>query len=297
MLFYLALFIIIAASAVLFIALSSAQFDYFGSRSVKEITKSDKIQKSALEEFDQKFGFGDNYIGEGNASKVLLIGILIIVSSFWSAFDMTNPQLGIFLGVVMSAAYLARTIFHFTARFRDKVLSQLERVFLTIRNNLSTGMTLDYAVNEAIKYTKDKPLGPHLTSFVKVSEGNFLEKFPSWLYSVQRNFRIQELAESAHLLHLELKHTNNQEEAFINAARKVSDKHRANKKQKNTLMLSFFTLDFMVAGFLGMLYMVIPQISDTWWASDGRPLSVFISGAILWGLYTITVGLATWRQS
>ena len=70
-----------------------------------------------------------------------------------------------------------------------------------------------------------------------------------------------------------------------------------NDKQKNTLFVSFFTLDFMIAGFLALVYFVVPQVGKTWWASNERPLLMFGSCIILWGAYALTVFISLRRQA
>ncbi len=298
MIFFLALIFIIVALIILMMTISSAHFDYFGSKSVEELTERKNTKQSALEEFEAKFTYGENFFGKHSAFKIFLAAVFFgIVCCFGLGPYITNPQLGLVLGLVMTVAYTSRFIFHYVTSFRSKLLQQLERIFMSIRNNLSTGMTLDYAVNESIKYIKEEPLGPHLRSFVKLSEGNFLERFPSWLHNVQRTFRLKELAESAQLLSLELAYTNNQEEAFINAAKQVSNRFKTNKKQRNTLNIGFITLDFMTLGFLGLVLLLIPQISEIWWTSEGRPMVVFSSAIIVWLAYAVTVSVALWRQS
>lgn len=309
--FYL-LLLFISFSLILLLKLAvSAPSDYIAVRSVDALRRTNSFTKNLLNIYknlgrflDDKFDFLANVIGAGSFIKLFLPSVSItLFCCFVAGPLLTNATLGPLLGILISLAYISRIFFCYAGKFREKLLSQLERILITIRGNLSTGMTLDYAVNEAMQYNLDLPLGPHLANFVKLSETNFIENFPGWLLSVQKSFKLKELAKSAQLLSLELTHTSNQEQAFMNAAISVADRSMSNKKQKNILNITFFTLDFMSLCFLGLLFFIIPGLSSgleqniDWWHSSGRPVTVCQSAAVIWGAYLGTVSIALWRQS
>lgn len=295
--FFATIVIMIVLVVALMFAIAGSHHEYYGLRQSQSTIQLKKFKKSKLEEFEQKYSLLANRIGEGSFPRLVLCStITFALSCFILGPWLTNAQFGVFLGLVIAVAYVSRFYFVIATKFREKLLSQLERILISIRNNLSTGMTLDYAVNDCVKYNQEAPLGAHLKSFVKLSEGNFLERFPLWLANVQRTFKLKELAESSQLLGLELVNTSNQEDAFISAAKHIANRRKANKRQKNTLNISFFTLDFMVAGFFALVFYIIPSISQTWWASDGRPLVMFQTALMVWGAYAITVIISLWRQ-
>ncbi len=243
----------------------------------------------------------NNFIGKGIVWKLIIPSIIIfILCEFLIGPLLTNTSLGLILGLVISAAYCLRLGYHLSNNFRSLLLKQTERIFVSIRNNLSTGMTLDYAVNNTLKFNQEYPLGPNLARFIKLSETNFIENFPLWLKGLEKNFKLQELGKAAQLLKLELAHITNQEEAFINAANQISERIKANEKQKNTILMTFFTMDFMVLAMLAVLFLIIPNISYdpnlSWWQSSSRPLTVFISALVIWSAYALTVALTIWRQ-
>lgn len=299
--------------ALLFIALIYASFlllktpeDFAGAKFNAFILDRKVDKTDYLTEFEE-------YLLESRPELAYLIGdkvfsrlfvpifVIFMIALVAIAPLLTNVQLAVPLALIITLAYGSRVFYSLKTGFRSKVLLQLERILRAIRNNLSTGMTLDYAVNNAVKFNMEKPLGPHLQKFIKVSETNFLENFPKWLLSIRQIFKIKELAKSSQLLALELKYSANQEEAFINAVAQVSDRVSANRKQKNTVLLSMFTMDFMVIALFAVLFFVIPNISMTtevsWWDSGRRPLVVFISAAVIWLAYFITVFIMLRRQN
>ena len=243
----------------------------------------------------------NNFIGRGIVMKLIIPCVAIfIVCGFFLGPMLTNLSLGLFLGLIISLAYSLRLLYHLSSGFRSKLLKQIERVLVSIRNNLSTGLTLDYAVANTLKFNQEYPLGPNLARFIKLSETNFIENFPLWLRGLERTFKLKELGRASQVLKLELAHTTNQEEAFINAADHISDRIKINDKQKNTVLMTFFTMDFMVLAFLAILFLIIPNISYdpelSWWQSSSRPFVVFISALVVWLAYLITVVLTLWRQ-
>lgn len=299
--------------SLLFIALIYASFlllktpEDFASAKFNSFILDRKADKTDyLTEFEE-------YLLESRPELAYLIGdkvftrlfvpvlIIFLLALLVIAPLLTNVQFAVPLALIITMAYGSRVYYSLKTNFRSKVLLQLERILRAIRNNLSTGMTLDYAVNNAIKFNMEKPLGPHLQKFIKVSETNFLENFPKWLLSIKQIFKINELAKSSQLLALELKYSTNQEEAFLNAVSQVSDRISANRKQKNTVLLAMFTMDFMVIALFAALFFVIPNISMTteisWWDSARRPLIVFISAAVVWFAYFITVFIMLRRQN
>ncbi|MDA0771627.1 MAG: hypothetical protein O3C63_01655 [Cyanobacteria bacterium] len=300
---YIAL-ISIAAICLVYISLREAR-DYSFAYRQALIIESAKTQSNKLAELEQELFSSlphlSNYIGKGVVLKFVLPALFItVVSIVFIGPLLTNPGLGLLLGLIIAAAYLARLFYHNSSSFRSKLLSQLERVLMSIRNNLSTGMVLDYAVANTLKFNNEYPLGPKLAKFIKVSETNFIENFPLWLKSLEQNFRLRELARASQLLKLELTHTSNQEEAFINAAANIAERISLNQKQKNIIMITFFTMDFMVIAFLAVLFFVIPGISFnpnlSWWDSESRVFVVFISSLVIWSAYLLTVLITLWRQ-
>lgn len=296
--FFISLLALLILIGAFLVVLSGGQHEYSALRNIEKTTKVIEKKETDFQKLEKKLDIGAHFIGKHNGLKIALFaaGLLIISCGILGPL-LTNAQFGIFLGLIITAAYTSRAIFEVMIRFRKNLLSQLERIFSSIRNNLSTGMTLDYAVNESLKYNREEPLGPSLGSFIRSAEGNFLEKFPQWLQSVQRIYRLKQLAESSQLLALELNHTNNQEEAFVHAATSINNRQKINDKQKNTLFISFITLDFMVFGYLALLFMIIPQISPDWWASSERPLIIFLTGFALWSAYLITILISFRRQA
>ncbi len=244
----------------------------------------------------------DNYLGKNQLAKLLLPSVLIaLVAIFVLGPLLAGPSLGLLLGLVIALAYISRLFLHSYIRFRDSLLSQIERLLSSIRNNLSAGMTLDYAVNETASLTMDEPIASDLASFLVLAEANFLDNFPSWFSSLSKKFKIASLAKSAQLLGLELHYSNNQEEAFMDAAKTVANALRVNKKQKSTLNITLFTLDFMVLAFLALLFYVIPSFATSedlsWWQSPGRFVVLFQSGLLIWLAYFVTLFLAFRRQA
>jgi hypothetical protein len=249
-----------------------------------------------------RFGlpFLSKYLGEDSTFKFTVLSfLLIILCSFCAGPFLTDACLGPMLGLLIASAYIMRIFFHLSLSFRIKLLGQLERILLSIRNYLSTGMTLDYSVYETAKHNQEAPLGPNLLRFIKVADSNFVEKFPAWLKSVRKLYRIQELSESAQLLSLELAYTNNQEQSFLNAASAAVARNKANKQQRNILSISFFTLDFIVFCFLGTLFFIIPEFNSgdaAWWNSPERTKVVFLTSALIWGLYAASILIALRRR-
>lgn len=304
--FYTVLILIISASAwAIYLSLQSSS-DYLSRYKVLEVleardpspSKITLLEAEILESMPEL----NNFIGRGIVLKLIIpCLIILLISIIFIGPLLTNASFGLLLGLVISLAYSLRLICHLSSNFRSKLLTQIERVLVSIRNNLSTGMTLDYAVANTLKFNQDYPLGPNLSRFIKLSETNFIEHFPLWLKGLERTFRLKELGQASQVLKLELAHTTNQEEAFINASNSIADRIKVNDKQKNTILMTFFTMDFMVIAFLAILFLIIPNISYdpelSWWQSASRPLVVFISAMVVWSAYLITVALTLWRQS
>ncbi len=244
----------------------------------------------------------DLYLGRNSILKLLIFSSLVLACScLFLGPILVKGSLGLCLGLIIALAYIARFVLQLYVSFRDSLLAQIERVLLSIRNNLSSGMTLDYAVNDAALTNTEEPIASDLRNFLIIAETNFLEAFPSWLESLRRKFHLNSLAKSARLLSLELHFTNNQEEAFMDAVTAVDNSILVNKKQRSTLNISLFTLDFMVLVFFLVLFYVIPSFAVNselnWWHSSERSLVVFQAAAILWGAYLLTVFLAIRRQA
>jgi hypothetical protein len=249
-----------------------------------------------------KFAVLDNFLGASSALRIITpLLLLISLGALVIGPMLAGPKLGLVLGLVIATTYTARIILHMYINFRSLLLAQIERVLLSIRNNLSAGMTLDYAVNETAKVTNDEPIATDLKNFLVIAETNFLESFPAWLDALRRKFHLRSLAKSAQLLGLELHYTNNQEEAFMDAVNTVNNSLRVNKKQSSTLNITLFTLDFMVLAFFAVLFYVIPAFTSTgdisWWASAERPWVIFQAGLLVWGAYLLAVVVALRRQA
>ncbi len=303
--FYTILIFISLASVWMFYLLFQTPSDYSSLYKEAELLEAREESPSKLELLEAEILDSvpelNNFIGKGIVFKLIIPCLVIfIVCAFFVGPLLTNLKLGLLLGLIIASAYSLRLLYHLSSIFRSKLLSQIERVLVSIRNNLSTGMTLDYAVSNTLKFNQEYPLGPNLARFIKLSETNFIENFPLWLKGLERTFRLKELGRASQILKLELAHTTNQEEAFINASDQITDRIKVNDKQKNTILMTFFTMDFMVIAFLGILFLIIPNISYDpelqWWESASRPLVVFISALVVWSAYLITVALTLWRQ-
>ena len=213
---------------------------------------------------------------------------------------LTNFYYGILLGLVISCAYSFRIFFHLAQNFREELLSQIENILRQIRNHLSSGASLDYALNLVrSQVLQIKPIGKELNKYLKSIESNFFDAFPQWLYSLKAKYQLADLGDSAQLLALELKYTNNQEQAFLNAINSLANRIVTNKKNQNLIAITFLSLDFMVLAFLAVIFYVIPSFSlgleNSWWESSRRILVIFISGLILWFCYLITIFIALRR--
>lgn len=237
-----------------------------------------------------------------NLSSTLFIPLLGI---FCFALIVLGPYLagfryGLILGFAIFAAYGLRLCYHRASKHRSSLLEEIERILISIRNSLSTGQSLDFALNQYSNQKSNKPIHAELCNFVRNSNLNLIQSFPNWLKSLESLYAIPHLGRFSQLLSLELKHNTNQEEAFINASKLLDDKQRQNKKQKNTIAVSFLTMDFMVFIFLGMVFFVIPGLNfsteSNWWQSSRRELTLFVSGSILWLAYSITVFISFWRN-
>ncbi len=303
--FYTVLILISLACIWMIYILSQNASDYSSLYKEAELLENREPVSSKLELLEAEILDSvpelNNFIGKGIVLKLIIpCTVIFIICEFFLGPMLTNTSLGLLLGLIISLAYSLRLLYHLSSNFRSKLLNQIERVLISIRNNLSTGMTLDYAVANTLKFNQEYPLGPNLARFIKLSETNFIENFPLWLRGLERTFKLKELGRASQVLKLELAHTTNQEEAFINASDHISDRIKINEKQKNTVFMTFFTMDFMVIAFLGVLFLIIPNISYDpellWWQSASRPLVVFISALVLWSAYLVTVALTLWRQ-
>lgn len=244
----------------------------------------------------------NNLIGDQVFFKFIFPSLILFILAFgFLGPILAGKSLGFILGLVIFLAYSARIYLIHANNFRTHILNELEKIFISIRNNLSTGLTLDNAVRNCLKFNKEKPLAPHLKEFVRITEVNFIEQFPLWLVSVEQTFKIKGLSFISQLLKLELKYNNNQEEAFLLAAANLSDKISTNKKQRNTINISLLTMDFLVLLFLGVIFYIIPSLNVgselTWWESARRPVAIFISGSALWLSYFITIIITIRRQN
>ncbi len=257
-----------------------------------------------LEEIELKLNNKNPQLSKLIGKRLLLKFVIPLVIIFSLSTLVIGPYLagyryGIVLGLVIFLAYGLRLSYHLVSKFRTRILEQIERVLISIRNNLSSGQVLDYAVNYTATNSKFEPIGSHLNNFIKNNNINLLEAFPDWLKVIEREYRISELTKFAQLLKLELKYNSNQEEAFINTVGCITEKNSQNKKQKNTISITFLTLDFMVLAFLGVIFFVIPQLSFNseinWWQSERRSLVLFASSLVIWLAYCTTIFISFWR--
>ncbi len=249
-----------------------------------------------------KFSFLDSYLGKNALLRLVLPSLIILLLSVCIlASILVGPSLALILGLLISVAYISRIVLHMYLVFREKLLAQIERILMNIRNNLSAGVTLDYAVINVAGNTIDEPIATDLRNFIVVAETNFLETFPTWLDTLRRKFHLEALGKSSQLLGLELRYTNNQEDAFLDAVNAVHDSQSTNKQQRSTLNITLFTLDFIVIAFLAVLFYVIPSFALNaelnWWQSSERSWILFQSGLVVWGAYLLTVLLALRRQA
>ena len=215
----------------------------------------------------------------------------IVIFSFFAFFinpQITNVNFALILGLVMAATYGLRIFYHKLSSFRETLLSQIKQLFFNIRNQLSTGLSLDQALTRNLSMNFDPVLKKEFEAFMKVSQTNILEAFPRWLLRLQQSYRLPGLDEVAQVLSLELKYNNNQEEAFEKAIAAISIKVEQNSRQKNVVFISLTTIDFITLLFFGVMFFAIPGLAvadSTWWNSFRRELVVFISAALIWTSY------------
>jgi hypothetical protein len=239
-----------------------------------------------------------NKLGAGYYLRFLIPALMIsIIAIMFLGPLLTNCYYGIFLGTIIAGAYCLRIFFHQAQIFREGLLIQTENILRQIRNQLSSGASLDYALNLVKNQTQD--LKQDLIKFLQTVESNFYEAFPQWLIMLKNRYSLNELSDSAQILSLELKYTNNQEQAFLTAITAISNRITLNKKTQNLISLTFLSLDFMIIAFLAVIFYVIPSfaldIEPSWWESPRRILVIFVSGLGLWACYLITIFIALRR--
>lgn len=262
-------------------------------------------QRSNLfEKIDLQINQANPWLNKLFGNKLVLKLICPLIMIFVFAMIVAGPYLagfkyGLLLGLMIFIAYGFRWLYGLGFAFRTKLLEELERILITIRNNLSTGQSLDYAIYQATLMPSIQPIHQSLVTFIKTNNTNLISSFPDWLKSLENLYRIPDLSMLSQLLTLELKYNHNQEEAFINISNCLSQKQKQNKKQKNTISITFLTLDFMVLAFLAVIFLVIPNLSFSseinWWQSERRYFIVFISGFVIWAAYAATIFLSFWR--
>lgn len=292
----LLIFIIFFAIALLFVILFFDDKEFHSNLNHNNLTASIENNDTNLEQEIMQTPFLQSRIDEKSLPFLVFSLILCLLVSITISVILCKELFAVILFILISLAYSLRLYYHFAVSFRTKLLAQIERIFNSIRNNLSSGISLDLAANNALKANPEKPLGPELAKFIKLTDTSFLEYFPNWLINIKKQFNLSQLSKSAQILALQLEHTNNQEQAFVDASTNILERIRSNTKQKNTISISFFTMDFMVLFFFLILFFVIPNvISDSnysWWESSRRNLVVFISAAVLYISYFFTVFIA-----
>jgi len=239
-------------------------------------------------------------VGDKVFFKLLLPSFLVIIfSSAFIAPMLTKDYFVSILAPLISMAYIFRNFYHHSTKFKELLLNDLERIFQLIRNNLSSGTTIDYALNFTISNSPKSLILDDLKSFININQRNILEYFPLWFKSLEKKYNLMDLAGASQLLALQLKFNNNQEEAMILATENIAQTLSNRKQQKNTILVAFISLDFFVIMFFAVLFWVLPNLSSTigqsWWTSNERPLVVFASAAILWAIYTLVV-FCCWRR-
>lgn len=277
--------------------ISGFKFKYF--KSMKRFENKDYFL-FIEDSFEQNLPFIERFIGAKYVLSFIFPSLLIFIAFLALGQILTSKILGIILTAVFSLAYISRIFLHLSINHRKKILSQLNRVCLSIRNYLSTGMVMDKAILETINHNEEKPIGRLLKNFIKLSESDLIEKFPLWFSGMEKLFFIPELSNSRQLLSLELKYNHNQEDAFLNAALYIQQKEKWIKKQSNFLNIALIVLDFLVLAFLGLLFFIIPNLSINpklnWWLSSERPLVVFYSAFLIGFIYLVAVIFGLRRQ-
>lgn len=225
--------------------------------------------------------------------KLVLPGLIVfLISVFLINPKITSTNFAFVLAIVMSLTYSSRIYYHNLNSFRSNFLSQLKQLFLNVRNQLSTGISLDQALSQNLELNYKEPLKRELSSFVKIAQTNLIENFPIWLIRIQDTYKLSGIDRASQLLKLELKYNNNQEDAFERAIEAISQKVEQNTKQKNTVLITLTTIDFLTLMFFGVMFFVIPGLTvseSNWWLSFRREFTVFISALILWSLYFSSV--------
>lgn len=297
--FWVILGLVVLAIYLLFLINGQAK-DFMVHKRSNNFIDFKTVELSNNEDFGSSDFFVDR-IGHKYQIKFFVPVIFIsLVSVLVLGPLLTNFYYGILLGLVISCAYSFRIFFHLAQNFREELLSQIENILRQIRNHLSSGASLDYALNLVrSQVLQIKPIGKELNKYLKSIESNFFDAFPQWLYSLKAKYQLADLGDSAQLLALELKYTNNQEQAFLNAINSLANRIVTNKKNQNLIAITFLSLDFMVLAFLAVIFYVIPSFSlgleNSWWESSRRILVIFISGLILWFCYLITIFIALRR--
>lgn len=299
----LVLILVLAVLVILLVLIvTQDQKDYSSYRQAQNLIDSIEVPQAQAyidEHFDQ--GPLRVVLGKRLFAKFYIPVIVIAVLSIVVLGPLlTSVSLGIVLGSVITLAYVLRIYYHLAANYRTKLLSQIERILRAIRNQLSSGTTLDYAVVSVLHYLRnEEPIGMELARFINASDANFLETFPQWLNLLRQKYKLHELSEAAQLLGLELKFSNNQEHAFLIAIDAINARQALNRRSQNTIFVTFLSLDFMVLAFFGVLFYVIPSFAINaelnWWLTERREWIVFVSGMVLWLAYSITVAIMTRR--
>ena len=301
------IFIFIALSTLLLLGLcligkpefaAAAQSQVFSNRSGLMQSK----QESAFEKLLVKIVPDlKNYIGKDQivilafSSLSFLVFFCLVFSPF-----LVGAQYSIILGIIIASAYILRLFYHLSSGFRQKVIAQLNRIFNTLKNHLSAGMTLDQAIVVSLNSQIQEPMASEIKDFVSLSGANIIRDFPSWLIYIKNTFCLDSLAKPAQLLLLELKHTRNQEQAFSYLSKSISAIVARNKKQSGIVNITLITMDFMTAFYLLVMFYVLPSLAtDTtnWWISTERPFLIFLCSAALWLSYGIVVALMIWRRA
>lgn len=214
--------------------------------------------------------------------------IIFLIFAFVINPKITNFNFAFVLATLMTLTYSFRIYFHNLISFRVKFLSQLKQLFFNIRNQLSSGVSLDQALSQSLDLNYQEPLKKEFRSFIKIAQTNLIENFPDWLIKIQDSYQLAGIDRASQLLKLELKYNHNQEEAFERAIESISHKVDSNARQKNTVLITLTTIDFLTLMFFGVMFFVIPGLNaleSNWWLSFRREFIVFISALILWLLY------------
>jgi hypothetical protein len=292
MIFIFASLIFLAIALLLLVFRSPSLASNFKNQRTLEC-ESSELEYQLNSYLKQRFPIMLEIFKEKVFVKLVIPGALVFcIFAFVINPLMTSVNFAIILALLMSATYSLRIYYHNLDDFRSGFLSQLKQLFFNVRNQLSTGVSLDQALSQNLDFNYKQPLKREFNSFMNISQANLIGNFPNWLIRLQNSYKLKGLDRVAQILKLELKYNNNQEEAFEKAIESISQRVDQNTKQKNSVFISLTTIDFLTLMFFGIMFFVIPGLAtgnSEWWLSFRRELVVFGSASILWLLYFMSL--------